>query len=294
MWSSKPWVMLGGLACLLSLFSIQESREAQADNKVVAAATAAAKVGIQQTQEGSLDIKGDTAKVQVSKWVEVKEDRLILRSFNPVPEIKAPKDKGIYFWYVPEGVKSTDNGDTLLVQFAPKGPMTIRVKMVSAKLDKDGRFQGFITEFASSTFDVGDVSPSPGPGPAPKPDPTPPKPPVPPSEVLGFVTLASQSLAKVPTASRGHAAALANNFEAVAAQMAAVSTMTIEQANAELKMRNQATLNIQERTAWLPWFQDWQAKANTLNNNGKMTTRDHYITAYHETATGLKLNQQEQ
>lgn len=129
---------------------------------------------------------------------------------------------------------------------------------------------------------VGPLPPPPGPGPKPPP---PPDPVVP--DKLGFVALAKSQAQQVHEASRGLASQLADNFESTAAKLAATAGMTIDQANAEMVQKNRTTLG-GNRAAWLPWFQAWQALAEKHNQSGAMTTKEHYVTAYQETATGLR------
>lgn len=124
-------------------------------------------------------------------------------------------------------------------------------------------------------------------GTAPPPGPVPPVPPSP-VEKLGFATLARAEGIKLPDSARPLASQLADNFEAVAARLAATAQMTIDQGNAELRDRNRATLGDQGRAQWLPWFQAWQALADKHNAAGAMTTKEHYVTAYQETAAGLR------
>jgi hypothetical protein len=115
----------------------------------------------------------------VDKIVIIKEDRLLVKSMPFT--VHAPPGAGLYFWQFPSTVQALDRGDKLEVLGAPKGPLAISVKLISADLDKDGRFKGFITKFGSVAFDVGEVVPPKPPTPPdpPKPDPDPqPKPPI--------------------------------------------------------------------------------------------------------------------
>lgn len=121
-------------------------------------------------------------------------------------------------------------------------------------------------------------NPDPDPKPKPKPDPTPDK--------LGFIALAKTQAQVIPEASRGLASSLASNFDSIASKLAATN-ITIDQANAELRDKNRAALG-DHRAAWLPWFQAWQVQADKHNAAGTMTTKEHYIAAYQETAAGLR------
>lgn len=122
-----------------------------------------------------LSLKGDGVRVvKIDRVVIVKEDATVVQAF-PVT-VNAPTGAGLYFWSFPVGVVAADKGDVLEIATAPKGPITISVKAISADLDKDGKFKGFVTKFHSLTFTVGDIpAPGPGPGPAP-PDPVTPAP----------------------------------------------------------------------------------------------------------------------
>ena len=122
-------------------------------------------------QTVDLSLKGDGVRVVKVDVIRVfKEDATIVLAF-PI-EVGAPKNSGLYFWTYPSGVTAIDKGDTLEITSAPKGALTVSVKAISANLDKDGKFIGFLTTFGSKTFTVGDV-PQPGPGPDPKPNPDP-------------------------------------------------------------------------------------------------------------------------
>ena len=130
-----------------------------------------------QAQSINLKLDGDGVKVvKVDKVIVVKEDRTVVDSFPFT--VAADPGAGLYFWTFPVGVQAADQGDKIQVTSAPKGSLTISVKLISADLDKDGKFKGFVTRFGSVTFDVGGVTP-PVPPPVP-PDPKPPDPPKPP------------------------------------------------------------------------------------------------------------------
>ena len=61
------------------------------------------------------------------------------------------------------------------------------------------------------------------------------------------------------------------------------------EANAELKLKNQSVVKTAEqRNLWLPWFTAWKLRADTLAKTGLMTTSDHYVQAFRETAIGLR------
>lgn len=121
-----------------------------------------------------LSLKGEgVSVVKVDKVIIVKEDLTVVKSF-PFTVSAAP-GAGLYFWSLPVGVQSEDLGDSVKVTAAPKGSLTISLKAISPKLDKDGKFLGFLTQFGTVTFAVGDVPPPPPVPPEPKP-PDPPQP----------------------------------------------------------------------------------------------------------------------
>lgn len=122
-----------------------------------------------------LSLKGDgVTVVKVDKVIVVKEDLTVVKSFPFT--VTAPAGAGLYFWTYPAGVQASDKGDVLEVTNAPKGAMTISVKSISAKLDKDGKFIGFDTRFGSTSFAIGDVPIPPDPKPPIPPDPNKPAP----------------------------------------------------------------------------------------------------------------------
>lgn len=110
---------------------------------------------------------------------------------------------------------------------------------------------------------------------------------VPVVEKLGFVTMSINEWAKLPTSVKKHSVALADNYEAVAAQLAANSSMTIDAALALLTDKNRSTIG-SDRAAMLPWFQAWASMAEKLGASGKLTTPADHVAAFNETATGLK------
>src|SRR5262245_7849710 len=128
-----------------------------------------------QTKPIPLEIKGGNATVvQVPRVITTTVDQLVVNTFPFL--VQAPPDpKALYFWTYPPLVPAADQGDTLKVTAAPRGELTVSVKIVTPDLDKDGKFLGYITRFGSTTFYVGEVTPGPGPGPKP-PDPKPPDP----------------------------------------------------------------------------------------------------------------------
>jgi hypothetical protein len=118
--------------------------------------------GLASGQTLPLEISGGNAKVvQVDRIVIVKDDVTLVSSFPFT--VKAPPGGAIYSWQFPATVTATDMGETLEVTDAPKGGLTISVKIVFV----DFKAQKLATKFGKVTFAVGDVPPGPGPGPKP-------------------------------------------------------------------------------------------------------------------------------
>lgn len=131
-----------------------------------------------------LSLKGDGVKVvKVDKIIVVKEDATVIVSFPFT--ITAPDGAGLYFWTFPPGIQAADKGNVLEVLAGAKGPVTVSSKSIYPDLDKDGKFKGFVTKFASVSFSIGD---SPGPVP-PGPTPAPPEPIPAPTQKLRIVVI---------------------------------------------------------------------------------------------------------
>lgn len=84
---------------------------------------------------------------------------------------------------------------------------------------------------------------------------------------------------------------LADNFEGVAAAIAAGSFKTPDEANKELAGRNRLTFatNPAALTAWMPFFTAWAEKATELNKAGKLpNVAAEYRLFYLETVEGLR------
>lgn len=149
-----------------------------------------------QGQDVRLEVKGGGAKVvQVDRQVLVKVDVTVVSSLPFT--VQAPAGAGLYFWQYPPGVAAQDRNDRLEVTAAPKGELTVGVKMITADLDDQGRFKGFRTAYGSVTFTVGDV---PQPGPPTPPDPPGPKPPAPVAGLKVLVVEESADRTRLPLA----------------------------------------------------------------------------------------------
>ncbi len=128
-------------------------------------------------QDIPLEIKGgDTKIVQVDTVVVVKSPLTVVSNFPFT--VHAPSGHALYFWSVPSGITSLDKGDRLEITSAPKGRLTIGVKIVAADWDQ----KKFLTKFGSVSFAVGDGAPVPVPDPIDPPKPMDPVKPAPISE----------------------------------------------------------------------------------------------------------------
>lgn len=112
-----------------------------------------------RAQEVPLEVKGDTATVQVDRVVVVKEDRLLVRSL-PF-SVQAPAGGFGYQWDVPTGWQVTRKGRTLEVTAAPKGDA--KVSVVYSVVDFDAR--KVEERYGSVAFAVGEVKPPDPPAP---------------------------------------------------------------------------------------------------------------------------------
>lgn len=167
----------------------------------------------------------------------------------------------------------------------PPGQYSVRLTMF-------GKDTGFNS--ATGTVTIGTPTP-----PVPPTPPTPPGPPVPPVPIpdgkygLGPVSFNVAST-QVPADFRKYAStvnnSLADNFESVAAAIAAGSFTTADAANKELAGKNRFTLSDPAAlNAWMPFFNAWTAKVTDLNKAGKLPNiASEYAVAYKETAVGLR------
>lgn len=97
----------------------------------------------------------------------------VVRGF-PVT-VTAPPGAGLYFWDVPDAVKSKSVMGVLTVTAAPPGTHAVKVTAVTARVRED-REVVFDTREHSVVLTVGQVPPPPGPQPGPTPPPPPPAP----------------------------------------------------------------------------------------------------------------------
>lgn len=86
---------------------------------------------------------------------------------------------------------------------------------------------------------------------------------------------------------------IANNFEAVAAGIAAGSWQTPQQANTELQGRNRLTFANKSEATFNTWrdtfFKEWAARATALNKSGQLpNVVGEYREVYIETVKGLR------
>jgi hypothetical protein len=112
---------------------------------------------------------GDVQTVKVSKVVTTYIDQSLVTSF-PF-KLKAPEGGAAYWWTLPLGVKGTEANEVLTITAAPKGDVTIGIKILVVDFEKKKVFN----ETGTLTFAVGSVTPIPPdpipvpPGPAPTP-----------------------------------------------------------------------------------------------------------------------------
>jgi hypothetical protein len=152
-----------------------EARRAEGRQRRTLLAVAAGAVlflvlaGLAKGQEVGLKVEGAGVKVvQIDQTVIQKVDRTLVSAF-PFSVQATGTPGALFFWSYPPAVKATDLNERLEVTAAPVGELTVNVKVVSPRLDKDGRFLGFDTRLGRVTFYVGEVGPAPKP-PEPKPD----------------------------------------------------------------------------------------------------------------------------
>jgi hypothetical protein len=94
---------------------------------------------------------GDVKIVRIDQITIVKVKRTVVTSFPFT--VDATPGGDFYFWTCPAGVVAVDKGESLEITEAPKGDLTISIKVISA----DWENKKFITKVGSLTFSVGDV-----------------------------------------------------------------------------------------------------------------------------------------
>jgi len=164
-----------------------------------------------------------------------------------------------------------------------------------------GQYSIRLTTFAKdSGFDAitgtvtigGNPNPTPNPNPNPQPQPNPSLP----EGQFGFAPAMYDIIIKnVPKEQHKYANnvanSLADNFESLAAKIAAGGITSVNQANTELSGLNRFTFNNDQNVinAWMPFFNAWTTKANDLLRSGKLkgTVADYQIV-YTETAKALR------
>ncbi len=166
----------------------------------------------------------------------------------------------------------------------PPGQYSIRLSSFT-----DG--VGFSAVTGTVTIGGGPVPPPPGPGPGPGPGPV--VPPSIPEGKYGFgPAMYKVVMEKVPAdIAKKYATKVADNFEAVAAGIAAGSWKTPTEANKELAGKNRFTFQGDDAglKAWMPFFEAWSAKTTELNKAGKLpNVAAEYAEVYRETQAGLK------
>jgi hypothetical protein len=94
-------------------------------------------------------VGGNVQVVKIDKVVIVKTDLTVVQTF---PFSVKAGGEGFFFWTVPQAVTFADKGDVLEITSAPKGNLTIRVKVFSAEVD-GGKIK-YVTRVGSITFAV--------------------------------------------------------------------------------------------------------------------------------------------
>jgi hypothetical protein len=254
----SPLALLSVIAWLLSLSTTNEAVIAQqplrGDHDVVAKI-----VGPTKSEPGDLIVldASSSVNVDVYKWMLANSSK----SFLPV------------------------EGGTKLV-FASGTPGDYKFILAVAGLH-DGKADLSVAEHIVTNGRPGPTPPSPPTPPEPNP-PTPPTPPVPPTpSLIGFAKLAYEEGTKVAQPYRGMAELFSRNFDVQRRDLELTPTLTVEEANANLKTMNQAVINaqpnqIEARAAWLPFFTAWKNEADK-----SLKTKDQYMAAFDDTAKGL-------
>lgn len=130
---------------------------------------------------------------------------------------------------------------------------------------------------------VDEVTPTPPPGPGPGPGPRP----------SAFTKNAQDWVALVKTTNKYNAAAVKNDanllsqsFEKIAAAIAAGTLKGAPKILKETKESNDSAID--NRDAWLPWFNNLSTALSEANKNGTLKSDDDYAKTWREIATGLK------
>ena len=178
-----------------------------------------------------------------------------------------------------ETVETSTRGEWAFT--GPPGQYSIRISSFT---------EGTGFSAVTGTVNIGGVVP-PGPNPQPQPDPNP-NPNLPEGK-YGFAPLMYDAIVKkVPRdVAVKYAGQIADNFESIAAGIAAGSWKTPTEANKELTGKNRFTFSGDDAAlqAWVPFFEAWSARATELNKAGKLPNiAAEYAAVYRETETALR------
>jgi hypothetical protein len=225
------------------------------------------------SDEVKVDLIVPNGPVQPYKFVKIKTTNS--SSYYDLSVLTIYQNNILYV----ETVETSTRGEWVFT--GPPGQYSIRLASFT-----DGVGFSAIT----GTVTIGGTIP-PGPGPGPNPDPNP----VPnvPEGKYGFGPAMYDVVAKkIPADVRvKYAPKLADNFESVAAGIAAGSWKTPTEANRELAGKNRFTFQGDDAAlqAWMPFFEAWSARAADLNKAGKLPNlASEYAEVYRETQAGLK------
>jgi hypothetical protein len=201
---------------------------------------------------------------------------------------RATETASIYLWEIREPAQRLLVADGQEIHiWAPPGRYTIKLTAIS--IDWESKHVAY-REYRHALTVQGET-----PGPDPDPDPPDPLP----KGRFGFAPVAVQAAREIAKPARAKWREVAENYEAVAAGIAAGSWRTPTEALTELSGRNQFTLR-EVREDWMPWALAWKEHADALNTppeDRPAELRDFdqlrnlasdYADAFNETAVGLR------
>lgn len=190
--------------------------------------------------------------------------------FKDEATLTAPEGGDLYFWQIPPGLVNKSTQPNQVILSGANGRYQISVSVITAQWD--------VKKFDQRNMSLSFVLNDPGPGPEPDPGP---------ELKYGFD---AKSWTRTMTEGAKYKSAIADNFDAVAAAIAAGAIKTVQESQQDLSSRNRAavqgTVAIGE---WTQFFQKWQDLATQLNQSKKLRNLpEDYAEAYRETAKGLR------
>lgn len=130
--------------------------------------------------------------------------------------------------------------------------------------------------------------PPPGPAPGPNPAPTPPPAPVWPVTKYGVAPVVYAGVSTLPEAEKPKAAAVAENYAVVAAQIAAGTIRDFETAISTVRRRNEGKLDPNREAHVKAWGTPLAQQIGTLKTAGKLATPDDWRAVMDEAAAALR------